>query len=132
MQVILNHQQIQQIQNIQQNKRVDYAYGSGLKLIQLLNKAKKSLKQAIKESADDIIPTGDSKLDADMAVDNMLEKLGVDRDAVDGYDILDAYGEAYKTVTRPKVLQGGIGSLNDEEGMEMMNALYPDGKIKIR
>ena len=124
-------QQIQQIQNIQQNKRVDYAYGSGLKLIQLLNKAKKSLKQAIKESADDIIPTGDSKLDADMAVDNMLEKLGVDRDAVDGYDILDAYGEAYKTVTRPKVLQGGIGSLSDEEGMEMMNALYPDGKIKI-
>ena len=124
-------QQIQQIQNIQQNKRVDYAYGSGLKLIQLLNKAKKSLKQAIKESADDIIPTGDSKLDADMAVDNMLEKLGVDRDAVDGYDILDAYGEAYKTVTRPKVLQGGIGSLSDEEGMEMMNALYPEGKIKI-
>jgi len=79
--------------------RVSYAYGSGLKLIQLLNKAKKSLKKAIKESADDIIPTGDSKLDADMAVDNMLEKLGVDRDAVDGYDILDAYGEAYKTVT---------------------------------
>jgi len=111
--------------------RVSYVYGSGLKLIQLLNKAKKSLKQAIKESADDIIPTGDSKLDADMAVDNMLEKLGVDRDAVDGYDILDAYGEAYKTVTRPKVLQGGIGSLSDEEGMEMMNALYPEGKIKI-
>ena len=79
--------------------RVGYAYGSGLKLIKLLNKEKKSLKQAIKESADDIIPTGDSKLDADMAVDNMLEKLGVDRDAVDGYDILDAYGEAYKTVT---------------------------------
>ena len=89
----------QQIQNIQQNKRVDYAYGSGLKLIQLLNKAKKSLKQAIKESADDIIPSGDPKLDADMAVDNLLEKLGVDRDAVDGYDILDAYSEAYKTVT---------------------------------
>lgn len=111
--------------------RVGYAYGSGLKLIELLNKAKKSLKQAIKESADDIIPTGDSKLDADMAVDNLLEKLGVDRDAVDGYDILDAYDEAYKTVTRPKVLQGGIGSLSDEEGMEMMNALYPEGKIRI-
>ena len=111
--------------------RVGYAYGSGLKLIQLLNKAKKSLKQAIKESADDIIPTGDSKLDADMAVDNMLEKLGVDRDAVDGYDILDAYDEAYKTITRPKVLEGGIGSLSDEEGMEMMNALYPEGKIRI-
>jgi len=124
-------QQIQQIQNIQQNKRVGYAYGSGLKLIELLKKANKSLKQAIKESADDIIPTGDSKLDADMAVDNLLEKLGVDRDAVDGYDILDAYDEAYKTVTRPKVLQGGIGSLSDEEGMEMMNTLYPEGKIRI-
>ena len=111
--------------------RVGYAYGSGLKLIELLNKAKKSLKQAIKESADDIIPTGDSKLDADMAVDNLLEKLGVDRDAVDGYDILDAYDEAYKTITRPKVLEGGIGSLSDEEGMEMMNALYPEGKIRI-
>jgi hypothetical protein len=32
---------------------------------------------------------------------------------------------------RPKVLEGGIGSLSDEEGMEMMNALYPDGKIRI-
>ena len=34
--------------------RVGYAYGSGLKLAQLLQKAGKSLKQAIKEAVDNM------------------------------------------------------------------------------
>ena len=29
-----------------------------------------------------------------MAIDNMLENANVDRDLVDQYDIVDAYGEA--------------------------------------
>jgi hypothetical protein len=81
--------------------RVGYAYGSGLKLAQLLQKAGKSLKDEIKKAVDDLIPTGDPKLDADMALDNMLEELGIDRDAIDGYDILDAYGLAYDELKRP-------------------------------
>lgn len=95
--------------------RVGYAYGSGLKLAQLLQKAGKSLKQAIKEAVDNINPTGDKKLDADMAVDDMLETYSIDRDAVDGYDILNAYDEAYKTITNPK-------TMSEVETLEAMGA----------
>ena len=95
--------------------RVNYAYGSGLKLAQLLQKAGKSLKQAIKEAVDNINPTGDKKLDADMAVDDMLETYSIDRDAVDGYDILNAYDEAYKTITNPK-------TMSEVETLEAMGA----------
>jgi hypothetical protein len=95
--------------------RVGYAYGSGLKLAQLLQKAGKSLKQAIKEAVDNINPTGDKKLDADMAVDDMLETYSIDKDAVDGYDILNAYDEAYKTITNPK-------TISEVETLEAMGA----------
>ena len=95
--------------------RVGYAYGSGLKLSQLLLKAGKSLKQAIKEAVDNINPTGDKKIDADMAVDDMLETYSIDKDAVDGYDILNAYDEAYKTITNPK-------TMSEVETLEAMGA----------
>ena len=95
--------------------RVGYAYGSGLKLAQLLQKAGKSLKQAIKEAVDNINPTGDKKLDADMAVDDMLETYSIDKDAVDGYDILNAYDEAYKTIANPK-------TMSEVETLEAMGA----------
>jgi hypothetical protein len=85
--------------------RVGYAYGSGLKLIQLLQKAGKSLKDEIKKAVDDLIPSGDPKLDADMAVDNMLEDLNIDRDTIDQYDILDAYGLAYDELKQPLLKQ---------------------------
>jgi hypothetical protein len=95
--------------------RVGYAYGSGLKLVQLLQKAGKSLKQAIKEAVDNINPTGDKKLDADMAIDDMLETYSIDKDAVDGYDILNAYDEAYKTIANPK-------TMSEVETLEAMGA----------
>ena len=81
--------------------RVNYAYGSGLKLIQILQKAGKSLKDEIKKAVDDLIPSGDPKIDADMAVDNMLEDLNIDRDTLDQYDVLDAYGMAYDELKKP-------------------------------
>jgi hypothetical protein len=73
------------------------------------------LKQAIKEAVDNINPTGDKKLDADMAVDDMLETYSIDKDAVDGYDILNAYDEAYKTITNPK-------TMSEVETLEAMGA----------
>jgi len=99
-------QQIQFVQQQQKEKkaiggRVGYAYGSGLKLAKLLQKAGTNLKKAVREAIDNINPTGDKKLDADMAVDDMLETYNIDRDAVDGYDILNAYDEAYKTIATP-------------------------------
>src|SRR5210317_1759923 len=103
--------------------RVGYAYGSGLKLAQLLQKTGKSLKQAIKEAVDNINPTGDKKLDADMAVDDMLETYSIDRDAVDGYDILNAYDEAYKTIANPKTMSESI-----KEGVDdVMRDISPAG-----
>ena len=55
---------------------------------------------------DNIFPSGDSKYDADVVLDNVLEDLNIDRDAVDGYDISKAYGEAYDMLTA----QRGLGS----------------------
>ncbi|MDC3264386.1 hypothetical protein OAU51_03580 [Porticoccaceae bacterium] len=82
-------------------KRQGFAYGSGKKLVQVLKTLGTDLKKEIKKAVNDLIPSGDPKLDADMALDNMLEDLNIDRDAIDQYDILDAYGLAYDEITRP-------------------------------
>ena len=82
-------------------KRQGFAYGSGKKLVQVLKTLGTDLKKEIKKAVDDLIPTGDPKLDADMAVDNMLEDLNIDRDAIDQYDVLDAYGLAYDELKQP-------------------------------
>jgi len=82
-------------------KRQGFAYGSGKKLVQVLKTLGTDLKKEIKKAVDDLIPSGDPKLDADMAVDNMLEDLNIDRDAIDQYDILDAYGLAYDELKQP-------------------------------
>jgi len=79
--------------------RASYAFGTGLKLIKIFGSAKK-LKQAIKEAVEDLIPSGDKKVDADVAIDNMLENANVDRDLVDQYDIVDAYGKAYDEILK--------------------------------
>ena len=83
--------------------RPGYAYGSGLKLFKLLKAKKTNVAKEIKRSIDNIFPTGDSKYDADVVVDDILENLNIDRDAVDGYDILDLYGEAYEAITMKAV-----------------------------
>jgi len=83
--------------------RVGYAYGSGLKLIKLLKDKGTSLKKAIEDAVNNVFPTGDKKLDADMIVDDILETYNIDRDAVDGYDILDAYDQAYKKIAREEL-----------------------------
>ena len=79
--------------------RASYAFGTGIKLIKLFG-SKKKLKQAIKEAVENLNPSGDKKLDADMAIDDMLENANVDRDLVDQYDIVDAYGEAYDEIIK--------------------------------
>ena len=76
--------------------RIGYAYGRGLKLGSLLKKEGTTLKKAYRESMDDFIQySGDAKYDADAILDDMLEKYGIDRDALDQYDVLDAYGKIY-------------------------------------
>ena len=112
--------------------RVGFAYGSGLKLLKLLNKKGTDLKKEIKKAVDDLNPTGNKKLDADMAVDNMLEDLNIDRDAIDQYDILNAYDEAYKQISNPASSIGveeisnlkNIGAPKMAERIEIMQK-YP-------
>jgi len=79
--------------------RASYAFGTGLKLIKIFG-SKKKLKQAIEDAVDNLIPSGDKKVDADMAIDDMLENANVDRDLVDQYDIVDAYGKAYDEILK--------------------------------
>ena len=105
--------------------RVGFAYGSGLKLVQVLSKMGKNLKTEIKKAVDNLNPSGDKKLDADMAVDDMLENLNIDRDAVDGYDILDAYDEAYNQITKNPIEEmKGLGAPKLAERFELKKK-YP-------
>jgi len=80
--------------------RVGYKIGSGKSLIKFL-KGKDNLVKKIKQSVDDIFTTDDPKYDADVAVDNMFEELGVDRDMFDQKEVLDAYGLAYDELKKP-------------------------------
>jgi len=80
--------------------RTNFAYGTGKSLFKYL-KGKKNLIKKIKEAVADIFPTGDSKYDADVAVDTMFENLNVDRDIFDQKEVLDAYGMAYDELKKP-------------------------------
>ena len=80
--------------------RASFARGK-IKLIQFLAGKGKDLAKEIKKSVDDIFTTDDIKYDADVAVDNMLDDLGIDRDTVDQKDLLDAYGMAYDELKKP-------------------------------
>jgi len=85
--------------------RTSYAFGTGLKLAVLLARKGKNLKEEIKKMIDNIFPSGDSKYDADVVLNNVLEDANIDRDAVDGYDISKAYGEAYDMLTAKRGLR---------------------------
>ena len=82
--------------------RPGYAYGTGLKLLNLFGKQKTNAAKEVKRSIDNIFPTGDAKYDADVVVDEIMEHLDIDRDAVDGFDISDLYGKAYNALTKQR------------------------------
>ena len=86
--------------------RAKFARGK-IKLLQFLADKGMNLTTEIRKAVNNIFESGDKKVDADMAVDDMLENLGVDRDAVDQKDILKAYDEAYNTLSVPPGSRGG-------------------------
>ena len=86
--------------------RVGFARGK-IKLAQFLYGKGTDLVTEIRKAVNNIMESGDRKLDADVAVDDMLENLGIDRDVVDQKDVLDAYDEAYKTLSVPPGSRGG-------------------------
>jgi hypothetical protein len=113
--------------------RVGYAFGTGKKLLKLFG-GKKKLEKAIKEAVDDLIPTGDPKLDADMAIDNMLENYNIDRDAVDQYDIIDAYGKAYDELKLPIVNQlknKRKPSVDEEQYYNVRNSVFDEVDVEL-
>ena len=100
--------------------RIGFAKGR-LKLAKYLYDKGTDLATEIKKAVDNIINSGDSKYDADVAVDDMLENLNVDRDMFLQKDIMDAYGQAYNTIVKQKGLvsgkvPGGTQVFKDSEG----------------
>ena len=87
--------------------------GRVIRLGQLLKSKGTDLVTEIKKAVDNIFASGDSKYDADVAVDNMFEELGVDREMFDQRDIIDAYGIAYDTITKQRGLGGKTPSDTD-------------------
>ena len=86
--------------------RVGFATGK-IKLAQFLAGKGLDLVTEIRKAVNNIIESGDRKVDADMAVDDMFDNLGIDRDVVDQKDVLEAYDEAYKTLSVPPGSRGG-------------------------
>ena len=86
--------------------RAKFARGK-IKLAQFLAGKGLDLVTEIRKAVNNIFESGDKKIDADVAVDDMLENLNIDRDAVDQKDILKAYDEAYNTLSVPPGSRGG-------------------------
>ena len=86
--------------------RAKFARGK-IKLLQFLADKGMNLTTEIRRAVNNIFESGDKKLDADMAVDDMFENLGIDRDAVDQKDVLKAYDEAFDLLGVPPGSRGG-------------------------
>ena len=111
--------------------RVGFAKGK-IKLAQFLAGKGKDLVTEIRTSVNNIIESGDKKIDADMAVDDMLENLGVDRDTVDQKDILEAYDEAYKTLSVPPGSRGGPDDIAEPfQSAEESTGNLISGQLKV-
>ena len=96
------------IPDMAEGGRIGFSAGKAvtLKLAKFFSDKGLDLARELKKAVDDIFPSGDRKLDADVVVDNMLEDLGVDRDMFDQKEISDLYGMAYDTLSEGSVPKG--------------------------
>ena len=110
--------------------RIGFAKGR-LKLAKYLYDKGTDLATEIKKAVDNIFASGDSKYDADVAVDDMLENLNVDRDMFLQKDIMDAYGQAYNTIVKQKGLASGKvpGSKPIKQGDEITSENFGDSQF---
>ena len=118
--------------------RVGFARGI-IKLGQFLAGRGTDLVTEIRKAVNNIMESGDKKVDADVAVDDMLDEFGIDRDVVDQKDILEAYDEAYKTLSIPPGSRGGPDDIaapfssekvDLPEGVDPRDTILPTGNIK--
>ena len=75
--------------------RIGYAVGTGIKLAKFFKDKGTTLAAEIRKAVDNIFASGDSKYDADVAVDSALEEFGVDREMFDQKDMADMELDAY-------------------------------------
>ena len=117
--------------------RASFATGK-IKLAVFLAGKGKNLTDEIRKAVDNIFPSGDRKVDADMALDNMYEELGIDRDVVDMKDDMKAYGEAYDLLGVPPGSRGGPDDIaapfSSEkvelpEGVKAEDTILPTGSL---
>ena len=111
--------------------RASFAKGK-IKLAQFLAGKGKDLTDEIRKAVDNIFPSGDRKIDADKALDDMYEELGINRDAVDMKDDMKAYGEAYDLLSVPPGSRGGpddIAAPFSSEKVELPKGVRPEDTI---
>ena len=117
--------------------RASFAKGK-IKLAQFLAGKGKDLTDEIRKAVDNIFPSGDRKIDADKALDDMYEELGINRDAVDMKDDMKAYGEAYDLLSVPPGSRGGPDDIaapfSSEkvelpEGVKAEDTILPTGNL---
>jgi len=117
--------------------RAKFARGK-IKLFEFLKNQGLNFQTEIRKAVNNILESGDRKIDADVAVDDMFENLGIDRDAVDQKDILKAYDEAYNTLSVPPGSRGGpediAAPFSDEkvdlpEGVDPRDTILPTGDV---
>ena len=121
------------------SSRVGYRdAGRVIKLAQLLRSKGKDLTEELRKAVDNIFPSGDRKVDADRALDDMYEELGIDRDMVDMKDDMKAYGEAYDLLSLPPGSRGGPDDIaapfSSEkvelpEGVKEEDTILPTGNL---
>ena len=117
--------------------RAKFAKGK-IKLLQFLADKSMNLSTEIRRAVNNIFESGDKKLDADMAVDDMFENLGIDRDAVDQKDVLKVYDEAYDLLGVPPGSRGGPDDIaapfssekvDLPEGVKAEDTILPTGNL---
>jgi len=111
--------------------RASYKIGSGVKLAAFLASKGTDLVTEIKKAVDNIFASGDSKYDADVAVDSALEEFGVDREMFDQKDIMDAYGEAYSMITKQRGLGGKTPESKILNDVDEAYGVTPDMKKEL-
>tara|TARA_R100001463_G_scaffold45601_1_gene93966 strand:+ start:133 stop:1650 length:1518 start_codon:yes stop_codon:yes gene_type:complete len=100
--------------------------GKVLKLASFFKSKGTTLVDEIRKAVDNIFASGDSKYDADVAVDSALEEFGVDREMFDQRDIIDAYGIAYDTVTKQRGLGGKVPGDRSFKGVEIKDPKFDE------
>lgn len=66
-----------------------------------------------------------------MAIDDMLENANIDRDLVDQYDIVDAYGQAYDEILKQDDFTKTLKQLKDTGAVKTAERATLEKNIQV-